>query len=119
MREERYHIALDKYDKNIVKQITNKPVEIQSINQKYRVVGSPTKNGSITRAFRYGDKVSISYMNSFCKELKYSDPDSGEFICAPEIYRLQPNTGERTGKKVSDKRHVRKSLTMKRNTETS
>lgn len=109
--------ALDTYKEilmrcmwNPVKQITNKPVEIQSINQKYRVVGSPTKNGSITRAFRYGDKVSISYMNSFCKELKYSDPDSGEFICAPEIYRLQPNTGERTGKKVSDKRHVRKSF---------
>lgn len=45
--------------------ITKKPLEVQSLAQRYRCVGSPTKNGSLVRAFRMGDRVSLAYLNSF------------------------------------------------------
>lgn len=95
-----YKLALMRCIWNESSMITKKKLELQSINQRYRTVGTPTKNGSVCRAFRFGDKVSVNYMNSFCKRLKYTDPDTKQLVCAPEIYRLKPKTGGPTGKTV-------------------
>lgn len=45
----------------------NKP-QYQSIYQGFRLVGGVTKNGSRTRAFITGDRVSIDYLNEFVKD---------------------------------------------------
>ena len=95
-----YKLALMRCIWNESSMITKKKLELQSINQRYRTVGTPTKNGSVCRAFRFGDKVSVDYMNSFCKRLKYTDPDTKQLVCAPEIYRLKPKTGGPTGKTI-------------------
>lgn len=47
-----------------VTSLANKP-QIQSLFQGFRLVGGVTKGGNRTRAFRYGDKVSIAYLNEF------------------------------------------------------
>lgn len=68
------YVRLDEYKKALMNRmwtpyISNSEPQIQGIVQKYRVVGTPTKYGSICRAFRYGDTVSLDYMNSFCNIL--------------------------------------------------
>lgn len=45
--------------------------QIQSLFQGFRLVGGITKGGNRTRAFKYGDKVSIEYLNSFIDNDKY------------------------------------------------
>lgn len=65
---------LDNYKKALMKYIWTPDVsvsepQIQGIAQKYRVVGTPTKYGSICRAFKFGGRVSLNYMNSFCESL--------------------------------------------------
>ena len=72
----KHYEAVDLYKKCFMgalwrsKTITEKPVEIQGIAQRYRCVGSPTKTGSVVRAFQIGDKVSLKYMNSFRDNLR-------------------------------------------------
>lgn len=52
-----------------VSNLSDKP-QIQSLFQGFRLVGGITKGGNRTRAFRYGDKVSIQYLNSFVDKEK-------------------------------------------------
>lgn len=70
---------LDDYKKALMRYmwsptISKSEPQIQGITQKYRVVGTPTKYGSICRAFEYcgGKTVSLYYMNSFCEKLQCS-----------------------------------------------
>lgn len=51
--------------------ITDKELEKQGIAQRYRLVGTRTKEGGICRAFQVGQTVSISYMNQFCEDLSF------------------------------------------------
>lgn len=66
--------SLNSYKKSLMKYIwtsdvsTSEP-QVQGIAQKYRVVGTPTKYGSICRAFKFGGSVSLEYLNSFCEVL--------------------------------------------------
>lgn len=69
--------------------ITNKELEKQGIAQRYRLVGTRTKEGGICRAFQVGQTVSISYMNQFCKDLSFEDEHSGRLMKAPEIYEIE------------------------------
>lgn len=43
-------------------------IQYESLFQGFRMVGGITKNGSRTKAFAVGDKVSIEYLNSFVEE---------------------------------------------------
>lgn len=68
---------LDEYKKALMRYIwcsaiSKSEPQIQGLNQKYRVVGTPTKYGSLCRAFEYcgGNTVSLDYMNSFCERLQ-------------------------------------------------
>lgn len=45
-----------------------KAVQYQSIFQGFRVVGTLTKDGNITRAFKVGKRVSIEYLNEYVKK---------------------------------------------------
>lgn len=47
-----------------VSSLADKP-QIQSLFQGFRLVGGITKGGNRTKAYRYGKKVSIEYLNSF------------------------------------------------------
>lgn len=44
---------------------TDEKIQQESVFQAFRMVGTPTKNGDITRAYEVGKRVSIDYMNSF------------------------------------------------------
>lgn len=89
----KHYEAVDLYKKCLMgalwrsKTITEKPVEIQGIAQRYRCVGSPTKTGSVVRAFQIGDKVSLEYMNSFRDNLKYED-ENHRFQECPELSEI-------------------------------
>ena len=69
--------------------ITDKELEKQGIAQRYRLVGTRTKEGGICRAFQVGQTVSISYMNQFCEDLSFEDEHSGRLMKAPEIYEIE------------------------------
>ena len=57
--------ALTKKIWNIhVSELHKKP-QIESLFQGFRIVGGVTKNGNRTKAFAFGDKVSIEYLNEF------------------------------------------------------
>ena len=57
--------ALTKKIWNIhVSELHKKP-QIESLFQGFRIVGGITKNGNRTKAFAFGDKVSIEYLNTF------------------------------------------------------
>lgn len=43
-------------------------IQYESLFQGFRMVGGITKNGSRTRAFAVGERVSIEYLNSFVEE---------------------------------------------------
>ena len=43
-------------------------IQYESLFQGFRMVGGITKDGSRTRAFEIGDKVSIEYLNNFVEE---------------------------------------------------
>lgn len=43
-------------------------VQFESLFQGFRVVGTITKNGSRTRAYKVGSKVTVEYLNSFVPE---------------------------------------------------
>lgn len=89
----KHYEAVDLYKKCLMgalwrsKTITEKPVEIQGIAQRYRCVGSPNKTGSVVRAFQIGDKVSLEYMNSFRDNLKYED-ENHRFQECPELSEI-------------------------------
>lgn len=42
--------------------------QIQSLFQGFRMVGTKTKGGNITKAFKVGEKVSLKYLNDFVGE---------------------------------------------------
>ena len=44
--------------------LSNK-VQLQSLFQGFRLVGSRTKSGGRTKAFQYGDKITVEYLNKF------------------------------------------------------
>ena len=44
-------------------------IQYESLFQGFRMVGGITKDGNRTRAFEYGEKVSIEYLNSFVEEI--------------------------------------------------
>lgn len=69
--------------------ITDKELEKQGIAQRYRLVGTRTKEGGICRAFQVGQTVSIAYMNQFCEDLSFEDEHSGRLMKAPEIYEIE------------------------------
>ena len=56
----------------------SKQVQYESLFQGFRMVGTITKNGKRCRAFRYGDKVNLEYLNAYVpdeyrvKQLNYS-----------------------------------------------
>lgn len=50
-----------------VTELAEKP-QIESLFQGFRMVGGVTKGGNRTKAFRFGDKVSIDYLNDFLPE---------------------------------------------------
>lgn len=51
--------------------VSKAPIEWESLNQPFRCVGSRTKSGAYTMAFKVGEKISIEYLNDFLpKELK-------------------------------------------------
>ena len=83
------------------KTITKKPVEIQGIAQRYRCVGSPTKQGSIVRAFQTGDRVSLDYLNSFRENLRYEDANHRMAECPElkEIVNTAPGTAKANKKR--------------------
>lgn len=61
--------------KELTRKIWNKEVttlynniQYQSPFQAFRVVGTATKGGNRARAFEYGDKVEVSYLNEFVAE---------------------------------------------------
>lgn len=57
-------------------------IEFESIFQAFRMVGTRTKDGDITRAFRTGERVSVAYMNSFTqKQALYKK------CVIPEVYK--------------------------------
>ena len=43
----------------------SKSVQYQSIFQGFRIVGSSTKSGEITTAYKIGEKVTVEYLNKF------------------------------------------------------
>lgn len=43
-------------------------IQYESVTQGFRMVGSPSKNGLVVRAFETGGKVSVDYMNGFAGE---------------------------------------------------
>ncbi len=60
---------------NLTKKIWNdfvtdqfKAIQYQSIFQGFRLVGSKTKQGNITRAFKIGKKVSVEYLNEYVEQ---------------------------------------------------
>lgn len=66
--------SLDNYKRELTRMIWNmktttdydiKKIQFESIFQPFRMVGTLTKSGDITEAFRTGSPVSIEYMNSF------------------------------------------------------
>lgn len=70
-----HYSVIDQYKKKLMKfiwdtSITLDSPQVQGIAQRYRVVGSPTKKGSICRAFKFGSPVTLDYMNSFCRALR-------------------------------------------------
>lgn len=82
--------------------ITKRPTEFQGIDQRYRCVGTPTKNHSVCRAFQVGDRVTLEYMNSFRQNLKYSDPKTHRMVeCPPlaEIVNNKPGSAKAKKKK--------------------
>ena len=67
-------------------------------------VGSPTKTGSVVRAFQIGDKVSLEYMNSFRDNLKYED-ESHRFQECPELSEIV-NTAPGTARPYKKKTYT-------------
>ncbi len=68
--------SLVEYKREITKKLWNRhttthyeenQIQYESLFQGFRMVGTATKNGDVTRAFRIGAKVSIEYMNEFAK----------------------------------------------------
>ena len=58
-------------------------IQYQSISQGFRMVGSLTKDGRVTNAYKVSDKISIDYLNSYfhdnCKVTTISNKDFREF----------------------------------------
>lgn len=58
-------------------------IQYQSIVQGYRAVGTPTKRGHITRAFKISDKIDIEELIGFVDEIDivpYLKPHSGHYF---------------------------------------
>lgn len=83
--------------------ITRRPTEFQGIDQRYRCVGTPTKNGSLCRAFQVGDRVTLEYMNSFRENLGYTDPETHRHKECPELGVIVNNAPGTAGTKKKKK----------------
>lgn len=83
----------------------SKQVQYESLFQGFRMVGTITKNGKRCRAFKYGDKVNLEYLNSYVpdeyrvKQLNYSSSLSLEEAKAkyPEWYERRVIQGRKKG----------------------
>lgn len=72
--------SMEKYKRELTKMIWNRHVTVsytdetiqqESIFQAFRMVGTVTKLGDRVQAFRTGERVTVSYMNSFVTKLEY------------------------------------------------
>ena len=83
--------SIEKYKRELTKMVWNRHVTVshtdetiqqESIFQAFRMVGTVTKLGDRVQAFQTGDRVTVSYMNSFVTKLEYRH-DCG----MDEVYR--------------------------------
>ena len=100
--------GLGKLKKELTKRLWNecittsyKKIQYEGICQPFRVLGTITKNGERTRAFRIGEKCDIDYLNSFVAEkhqvfLHYEKYQRAEGITPlPVAKKLWPEWYER------------------------
>ena len=53
------------WNRKVTTTYTQDTIQQESIFQAFRMPGTKTKSGDVTRAYRCGDKVSVDYMNKF------------------------------------------------------
>ena len=70
------------WNRHVTVSHTDETIQQESIFQAFRMVGTVTKLGDRVQAFRTGDKVTVSYMNSFVTKLEYRHECGME-----EVYR--------------------------------
>ena len=60
-------------------------VQYESLFQGFRMVGSITKNGERTRAFKVGEKVTVEYPEWYQKRIVEKKP-KGTWVCKKDLY---------------------------------
>jgi len=68
-------------------------IQYQSIFQGFRMVGSPTKSGGVTTAYKIGEKVTVDYLNKFIpwKEKRAENFEYKSKLTLEEVKKKYPD----------------------------
>lgn len=65
LRNYKRYLTRHLWNMHVTRSYRESEIQYESLFQPFRVVGTTTKNGDITRAYKVGNKVTIEYMNEF------------------------------------------------------